>query len=129
MSLPKKLLKDFDDVLIDRGYNSRSKGIRDALKDYITRYQWLNEMQGSRVGILAVTYNYHYTEVMEDINDIQHGFLEYIKAVMHLNLDGNSCLDIIILKGDVKYIKDLTIKIQRLKGVEHVKLTTTATGK
>ncbi|MDR1820220.1 MAG: ribbon-helix-helix protein, CopG family, partial [Methanobrevibacter sp.] len=44
MSLPKKLLADFDDVLKNRNYQSRSKGIRDALKDYIVRYQWMNEM-------------------------------------------------------------------------------------
>ena len=29
MSLPKKLLADFDEVLKERGYQSRSKGIRD----------------------------------------------------------------------------------------------------
>ena len=42
MSLPNKLLADFDEVLKDRGYQSRSKGIRDALQDYILRYQWMN---------------------------------------------------------------------------------------
>lgn len=51
MSLPKKLLNEFDEVLKDRGYQSRSKGIRDALKDYIVRYQWMNEMEGDRIGI------------------------------------------------------------------------------
>ena len=44
MSLPKKLLAEFDEVLKDRGYQSRSKGIRDALSDYILRYQWMNEI-------------------------------------------------------------------------------------
>ena len=46
MSLPKKLLADFDEVLKERGYQSRSKGIRDALQDYIVRHQWMNEMEG-----------------------------------------------------------------------------------
>lgn len=45
MSLPKKLLADFDEVLKERGYQSRSKGIRDALQDYIVRHQWMNEMK------------------------------------------------------------------------------------
>ena len=67
MSLPKKLLSDFDEVIKDRGYQSRSKGIRDALKDYIVRYQWMNEMEGERIGILAVIYDHHYTGVMEDL--------------------------------------------------------------
>jgi len=35
LSLPKKLLNEFDEVLKDKGYNSRSKGIQNALKDYI----------------------------------------------------------------------------------------------
>jgi len=38
------------------------------------------------------------------------------------------CLEVIVVKGDVKYIRDLTEKIMRLKGVEHVKLTSTASG-
>ena len=53
MSLPKKLLADFDEVLKDRGYQSRSKGIRDALQDYIVRYQWMNAMEGERIGIVT----------------------------------------------------------------------------
>jgi len=128
MSLPKKLLNDFDEVLKDRGYQSRSKGIRDALKDYITRYQWMNEMEGDRVGILAVIYDYHYTGVMEDLTDLQHDFRQYINSVMHVHMSENHILDVMVLKGDVKYIRDLTEKVMRLKGVEHVKLTSTASG-
>lgn len=128
MSLPKKLLSEFDEVLKDRGYQSRSKGIRDALKDYIVRYQWMNEMEGDRIGILAVIYDHHYTGVMEDLTDIQHDFREYISAVMHVHMTEKYCLEVIVVKGDVSYIRKLTEKIMRLKGVEHVKLTSTDSG-
>jgi CopG family nickel-responsive transcriptional regulator len=128
MSLPKKLLNEFDEVLKDRGYQSRSKGIRDALKDYIVRYQWMNDMEGDRIGILAVIYDHHYTGVMEDLTDIQHDFREYISAVMHVHMTDKYCLEVIVVKGDVEYIRKLTEKIMRLKGVEHVKLTSTASG-
>nr|WP_319372887.1 nickel-responsive transcriptional regulator NikR [uncultured Methanobacterium sp.] len=128
MSLPKKLLSEFDEVLKDRGYNSRSKGIRDALKDYIVRYQWMKEVEGDRVGIVAVIYDHHYTGVMEDLTDIQHDFMDYINATMHIHLSEKNCLEVIVVKGDAKKIRDLTEKIMRLKGVEHVKLTTTSSG-
>jgi CopG family transcriptional regulator, nickel-responsive regulator len=128
MSLPKKLLSEFDEVLKDRGYNSRSKGIRDALKDYIVRYQWMKEVEGDRVGIVAVIYDHHYTGVMEDLTDIQHDFRDYINATMHIHLSEKNCLEVIVVKGDAKKIRDLTEKIMRLKGVEHVKLTTTSSG-
>jgi CopG family transcriptional regulator, nickel-responsive regulator len=128
MSLPKKLLNDFDEVLKDRGYNSRSKGIRDALKDYIVRYQWMKEVEGDRMGIVAVIYDHHYTGVMEDLTDIQHQFRDYINSTMHIHMTEKNCLEVIVVKGDAQQIRDLTEQIMRLKGVEHVKLTTTACG-
>lgn len=126
MSLPKKLLEDFDEVLQDRGYNSRSKGIRDALEDYILRYQWMSEMEGERAGTIAVVFDYHYTDVLKSLADIQHDFRKQITAVMRTDIGEKYCQEIIVVKGDVKYIRDLTEKIKSLKGVEHVKLTSTA---
>ncbi len=128
MSLPKKLLNEFDEVLKDRGYNSRSKGIRDALKDYIVRYQWMKDIEGDRIGIVAVIYNHQYTGVLEDLTDIQHEFRDYINATMHIHMTGKNCLEVIVVKGEAQEIRNLTEKIMRLKGVEHVKLTTAAGG-
>lgn len=127
MSLPNKLLNEFDDVLRDRGYQSRSKGIRDALKDYILRYQWMNDMEGERVGVIAVIYDHHYVGVMESMTDIQHDYRDEIDASLHIHMSDKYCLEVIIVKGDVIYIRELTEKLMRLKGVEHVKLTSAGT--
>lgn len=128
MSLPKKLLADFDDVLKERGYQSRSKGIRDALQDYIVRYQWMNEMEGERIGIITIIYDHHYTGVMENLAEIQHNFRNEINASMHIHMTEKYCMEIIVVNGDVNEIRELTEKMMRLKGVEHVKLTSTANG-
>ena len=128
MSLPNKLLNEFDDVLRDRGYQSRSKGIRDALKDYILRYQWMNDMEGERVGVIAVIYDHHYVGVMESMTDIQHDYRDEIDASLHIHMSDKYCLEVIIVKRDVIYIRELTEKLMRLRGVEHVKLTSAGTG-
>ena len=128
MSLPNKLLSEFDEVLRDRGYQSRSKGIRDALKDYILRYQWINQMEGERVGVITVIYDHHYVGVMEAMTDIQHEYRQQISASLHIHMNDKYCLEVIIVKGDVIYIRDLTEKLMRLKGVEHVKLTSAGSG-
>ncbi|MGL4669607.1 MAG: nickel-responsive transcriptional regulator NikR [Methanobacteriaceae archaeon] len=129
MSLPTKLLADFDEVLKDRGYQSRSKGIRDALKDYIVRYQWMNEMEGQRIGVITVIYDHHYTNVMENLADIQHDFRSNINASMHIHMSEKHCMEVIIVQGDITEIRELTEKMMRLKGIEHVKLTSTANDK
>lgn len=128
MSLPNKLLADFDEVLKDRGYQSRSKGIRDALQDYILRYQWMNEMEGQRVGVITVIYDHHFTGVMEKLADIQHDYRQEISASMHIHMTKKYCMEVIIVNGEVTHIRDLTERMMRLKGVEHVKLTSTANG-
>ena len=128
MSLPNKLLADFDEVLKDRGYQSRSKGIRDALQDYIVRYQWMNSMEGERIGIITIIYDHHYTGVMESLAEIQHSFRNEINTSMHIHMTDKYCMEVVVVNGDVSEIRVLTEKIMRLKGVEHVKLTTTAKG-
>lgn len=128
MSLPKKLLSDFDEVLQKRGYHSRSKGIRDALQDYIVRYQWMNEMEGERIGIITVIYDHHFSGVMENLAEIQHNFRDEITASMHIHMTDIYCMEVIVVNGDVINIRELTEKMMRLKGVEHVKLTSTANG-
>ena len=128
MSLPKKLLNEFDEVLQDRGYNSRSKGIRDALKDYIVRYQWMKDIEGERMGVITVIYDHHATGVLEELTDIQHKFQKNVNSTMHVHMTSRNCLEVIVVKGDAEEIRDLTERIMRLKGVEHAKLTTATTG-
>ncbi|GAA5819816.1 MAG: nickel-responsive transcriptional regulator NikR [Methanobrevibacter sp.] len=128
MSLPKKLLADFDDVLKNRNYQSRSKGIRDALKDYIVRYQWMNEMEGDRIGVITVIYDHYYTGVMESLAEVQHEYRKQINASMHVHMTQKYCMEVIVVNGDVNVIRELTEKMMRLKGVDHVKLTSTANG-
>jgi CopG family nickel-responsive transcriptional regulator len=123
ISLPKKLLKDFDDVVLDREYRSRSKGIRDALKDYIIRTHELNEIKGDQLGLLTVYYDFHYNGVLEDLKDIQQQFKQYIKTTLQLDTGRSHCLDVIVVESDMENIRNMMNKIQRLNGVEHVKLS------
>jgi len=124
MSLPKELLEEFDEVLRYRGYQSRSKGIRDALKDYIVRYQWMNEMEGERTGTVSVIYDRQRgVGVINKIGDIQHDHREYVDAVMRVPLTETKFLEVLVVRGNIKKIQGLAEKMMGLKGVEHVRLT------
>ena len=125
MSLPETLLEDFDNVLADRAYTSRSKGIRDALNDYILRYKWMNEIEGNRVGVISIIYDYNYKGLMKKIADSKHEFKDQVDASMYIYLTDIYCLEIVAVKGDISKIKELIEKIMRLKGVENVKLIST----
>ena len=127
MSLPKELMNKFDEVTKDRGYNSRSKGIRDALNDYIVRYQWMNEIEGNRTGIIAAICDNHFVGVMDELTTVQHDYRQYINSTMHILMSKKQCLEVIVVNGDADNIRGLTEKIMSIRGVEHVKLTSTGT--
>lgn len=84
MILTRKLLKELDEVVQDRRHQSRSKEIRNALKDYIIRYNWMKEMKGERIGIILVIYDKNSPNVLDNLTDIQHNFRKYINSSARL---------------------------------------------
>lgn len=125
VKISSELLEEFDEVLHDWGYKSRSKGIRHALKDYILRYQERNEIEGERIGIITVIQDRHFAGAMEDLINVQQDYREYINAVMHFHMTKKQYLEVIVVKGDANNIQELTEKVMSLRGVEHVNITRT----
>lgn len=39
ITLPKELIEEFDECLKKNGYNSRTKGLKNAMNDYIERHK------------------------------------------------------------------------------------------
>jgi CopG family transcriptional regulator, nickel-responsive regulator len=58
ISLPESLLNKFDEIILKRGYSSRSEGIRDAVRSYIVNYEWMSDIQGERVGVITILYSH-----------------------------------------------------------------------
>jgi CopG family nickel-responsive transcriptional regulator len=129
VSLPEKLLNRFDDIILQRGYSSRSEGIRDAIRNYIVHYEWMTDVQGERVGVITLVYAHAQRGLVDNFTDIQHEFGSIIQSSLHVHLDHDNCLEVIVLKGDGLDVRKAAEKMMSLKGVKHVKLTTTSMGK
>jgi len=124
VSLPDNLLGRFDQIIEKRGYSSRSEGIRDAIRNYIIHYEWTNEVEGNRIGIINLIYDHDQRGLVSNLTDIQHEFMSIIKSTVHFHLDHDNCLEIIMLQGEGKQVKEVAERMMALKGVKHVKLTT-----
>jgi CopG family nickel-responsive transcriptional regulator len=129
VSLPEKLLTRFDGIILQRGYSSRSEGIRDAIRNYIVHYEWMSDVQGERVGVITLVYSHTQRGLVENLTEIQHDFGTIIQSSLHVHLDHDNCLEVVVLKGDGQDVKKAAESMMALKGVKHVKLTTTSMGK
>jgi CopG family nickel-responsive transcriptional regulator len=129
VSLPENLLAKFDEIILKRGYSSRSEGIRDSIRSYIVHYEWMSDVQGERVGVITIVYSHAQRNLESNLTEIQHEFSSIIQSSMHVHLDHDNCLEVVVLRGEGKDVRTAAEKMMALKGVKHVKLTTTSLGK
>lgn len=124
VSLPDNLLGRFDEIIKKRGYSSRSEGIRDAIRNYIIHYEWMNEVEGERIGVITLIYEHDQRGLVNNLTDIQHMYTGLIRSSVHVHLDHDNCMEIVMLQGEGKLVKEVAEKMMALKGVKHVKLAT-----
>jgi CopG family transcriptional regulator, nickel-responsive regulator len=129
VSLPEKLLNKFDEIILQRGYSSRSEGIRDAIRNYIVNYEWMSDVHGERIGVITIVYSHAQRGLEDNLTEIQHEYGDIIQSSLHVHLDHENCLEVVVLRGEGQDVKKATESMMSLKGVKHVKLTTTSLGK
>ena len=129
ISLPENLLNKFDEIILQRGYSSRSEGVRDAIRSYIVNFEWMSDVQGERVGVITIVYSHSQRGLEDNLTEIQHDFGGIIQSSLHVHLDHDNCLEVVVLRGEGQDVRKAAEKMMSLKGVKHVKLTTTSLGK
>lgn len=127
VSLDKKLLGMFDQLIARQGYPNRSEAIRDLIRNRLSEEQLAKPTTQAVAGVFLV-YDHHVTSLSQKLTDFQHHHLLQIVASTHVHLDHDNCLEIIILKGKVKDIKKISDKITSLKGVKLSRMNVLTTG-
>ncbi|WP_294438171.1 nickel-responsive transcriptional regulator NikR [uncultured Slackia sp.] len=128
VTMPESLLMRFDALVAKRGLaKNRSEVIRDLVRDALAEEEC--SMPGEEVmGTLTIVYDHHTGAVREKLDSIQHEFYEQIVTSLHVHLDANMCMEVVILRGESGLIQAVSNIILGTKGVTHGHLTLTSTG-
>jgi len=127
ISLPPKLLKQLDKMTGQKGYNKRSQAITDMIRDKLVehRQQFGDE---EIAGTITLVYDHHKAHVQATLTDLQHDHYEIIISSVHVHLDHDNCLEVLVVRGKARVIKRIAEALIAAKGVKHGKLTVTTTG-
>jgi len=117
VSLDKKLLTMFDQLITRQGYANRSEAIRDLIRNRLSEEQLAEPTSHAIAGVFLI-YDHHATQLSQKLVDLQHNHLLQVITSTHVHLDYHNCLEVIILKGKVKEIEKLGNNIASLKGVK-----------
>lgn len=128
VAMPKGLLNKFDSLILKKNYPNRSQALRDLVRQILVEEEWKLENRQT-IGTITIVYNHHFKEISDVLTDLQHHYCKEIISCLHVHLDKDNCLEVLVLKGLSKKIKDIADRLIATKGVKHGKLIRTTTGR
>jgi CopG family nickel-responsive transcriptional regulator len=128
VSIPPKLLEQFDAMVGEKGYQNRSLAIADMMRAELVEHR---QKFGPEeiAGTITLVYDHHKQRVQSALTDIQHDHHELIISTVHVHLDHHNCLEVLVVRGAASMIRKIADELIAAKGVKHGKLTVTTTGK
>jgi len=127
VSLDSELLEKFDDLCEERCYQTRSEAIRDLIRNTLVQQEWEQDDK-ELAGTLTLVYDHHKSDLAQRLTEIQHDAHDMIITSMHVHLDHDNCLEVLVLKGSGAKIRALAQRLTSTKGAKHGKLNLTTTG-
>jgi len=98
------------------------------IRDHLVEEEWKKEKK-EMAGTITLVYNHHTPGLSGALIELQHHSHNLIISTMHLHLDEDNCLEVLLVRGRVDKIRAIADKLVSTRGVKHGKLTMTTTGK
>jgi CopG family transcriptional regulator, nickel-responsive regulator len=127
VSLDHHLLDKFDRMIDEKNYTNRSEALRDLMRDHLVEEEWGGNKE--TVGTITIVYGHGVRELKEALTALQHRAQRLIKSALHVHLDEENCLEVLVVQGKSGEIKKIADRLIGMKGVKHGKLAMTTTGK
>jgi CopG family transcriptional regulator, nickel-responsive regulator len=127
IAIDSSLLTKFDDLIAQRGYTNRSEAFRDLIRDELVEKAW-ESPDSEVVGTVTLVYDHNVRLLNEKLTDIQHSFLHSVLSTLHIHLDHDNCLEVLVVRGKAGIVRKLADVLIGAKGVRHGTLTITASG-
>lgn len=125
VSIDSELLWRFDRFIAAKGYKNRSEAFRDLIRDRLVGSAVLAP-SAYVVGAVTLIYDHKTRLLPEKLTDIQHDHREVIISALHAHLDQDTCLEVIVLRGESRAVQKLADRLISTKGVQHGRLVMSA---
>ena len=127
VSLDEGLLERFDELIAEQGYPNRSEAIRDLIRDRLSAEE-LGKPNARAIAGVFLVYDHHLAGLSQKMIDLQHNHLLQTVSSLHVHLDHEDCLEVVILKGKVRDIAQVSDQLTSLKGVKLSRVNILALG-
>ena len=126
VSVDAELLQHFDRLISGQGYENRSEALRDLMRDALIKSRLETSPENGEVlGSLTLVYDHHAGDLSDKMNAIQHNHYSLVVSVLHVHVNHDDCMEVIVLRGAMREVRELADGLLSLKGVKHGRLFVT----
>ena len=128
ISLSRRLLRDLEALVREKGYLNRSLAIADMIRAQLVEHK-RHAGNEEIAGTVTLVYDHHKPNVQSALTDIGHDHHDVIVSTLHIHLDHDYCLEVIVVRGPANTVKAMADRLIAAKGVKHGTFTVTSVGK
>ncbi len=121
ISLPESLLLQLDEMVRERGFESRSQAIAEMISHQVTAHK---KEQGSEVmaGTITLLYDHSTPRLQKSLADLQHEHIREVISSLHVHLMHSQTMEVILVQGPAAELQLLADKMITQRGVISGKL-------
>lgn len=120
-----ELLDKFDRYCAQHHYPNRSEAVRGLMRAALIEEAVASDDEEA-MGVVTLIYNHHVGRVAERLTELQHLHLARVVTTTHVHLDTSRCLEVILLRGPTKLVRELADGLIGTRGVETGRLVLAA---
>ena len=110
-----ELLRRFDRYREEHRYPNRSEAVRGLMRAALIE-EAVGDDESEAMGVVTLIYDHHVGRVAERLNELQHHHVDRVVTTTHVHLDAHRCLEVILLRGPVKVVRELADSPDRHQG-------------
>ena len=121
VSLPPKLLEEFDDATKKMGYKERSKALQIAMRTLVDQSRIVETGDTQATGTILVLFD-HTKRSVENITQFVHTFGTLVVSALHVHLPEPNYLYVMVVRGRIADIGLLERQLRILSGISQLKV-------
>jgi CopG family nickel-responsive transcriptional regulator len=122
ISLPDAVFRELDEMIDERGIESRSKLISELITQAVIEHQ---EDKGDRLmaGTITLIYDEAKGQILQRLAELERTHVDEVISSLHVQLEDNHRMEVILVQGPAGKLRQIADRLISCKGVSTGKLT------
>jgi CopG family nickel-responsive transcriptional regulator len=118
VSLTDSNIEVLDRIQKTLGLTGRSEAVRVCLRSAESEARDREALKGEVEGVLVVVHTAHGSSALDEL---RHAYQDVVTTQIHSHLRDQKCLEVYIVSGEGKVVKELIAKFQKDDKIDYVK--------